>query len=116
MQRELCKKEKVWASEKFIMTKVFDPSISRGGLHLVQSKPTGSGHLSAGVFTGTRVGSGMFWLGGIRLSLPDAGAKQAQDLCLAADTGVFEPQEAVPQALILSGGARLIAWHLRHLF
>ena len=58
------------------------------------------------------------WLGASRSRLPNAGASEAQHSCLAAETGVLEPQwgGASLLALTIFREARFIAWHPRGSF
>ena len=56
----------------------------------------GQNTLRPAVFLVTRIGSGVFWLGGSQLRLPDAGVEEAEHTRLVAATGVLESQEAIP--------------------
>ena len=80
---------------KYHQTKVSECSLNSFFVLVVSTGWLGQDAFQLAVSSGRQNRSGVSWLCGSRLRLPDASAREAQNSCLTAHTNILEPQEAI---------------------
>ena len=85
-------------------------------VRVVSDVPLGRDTLQLAVFSTMQIRSGVSWLRGSQLRLPDGGAGEAKHSCLVAEKTSLSLRKLSLQALTLSRGVGFIAWHLRYPF